>query len=86
MTEPASFGQKVRADELVVALVILLADACVIALIYILSALNGYGVLVTTNTLGEFWVEVPFVLAAVPLGAYALWRALVRAVVVEESP
>lgn len=63
---------------LAVAAVLFFAEAATLAISFAASYFTGFSTALTTDSYGEFWLEFPIVLAAVPFALYVLGTASER--------
>lgn len=70
----------VRSQDVIlwVAGVVFLIEAIAVAITYMASLPTGYSLVVTANSDGAYWVELPLVAAPVALAAYVLCVAMQR--------
>ncbi len=61
-----------REGGLTLSSILFFAEAMTLMLVLIGSYLGGFSIAVSLNNYGEFWIEFPLVLAAVPLSLYAI--------------
>lgn len=56
--------------------VVFFAESATLTVALLLSIGSGFVINISTNSIGEFWIEYPLVLAALPLAFYVLARAV----------